>query len=103
MAGPDTEVASPAAPDPVTARATLVNRDGLHARPASEFVKLASGFDATVLVNGVDAKSLLRIMSLGLAGGQDVNLVAEGPDARAAVDALVNLIDSAFGEEKRLG
>jgi PTS hybrid protein len=86
------------AADAVTGTATLVNRDGLHARPASEFVKLASGFDATVSVNGVDAKSLLRIMSLGLAAGAEVSVEAVGPDARAAVDALVELVNSGFGE-----
>lgn len=81
-----------------TATTTLVNDDGLHARPASEFVKLASTFEASVRVNGVDAKSLLRIMSLGLAKGREVTIVAEGPDAGAAVDALVELIGSGFGE-----
>lgn len=48
--------------DAVSAATTLVNKDGLHARPASDFVKLASSFDASITVNGVDAKSLLRIM-----------------------------------------
>ena len=83
----------------VRGTATLTKRDGLHARPASEFVKLASRFDATVSVNGVDAKSLLRIMSLGLAAGSDVMIEATGPEAGAAVDGLVALIESAFGEE----
>lgn len=82
----------------VIGRAILVNTDGLHARPASEFVKLASGFEAVVSVNGVDAKSLLRIMSLGLAVGSTATIEASGPQAQMAVDALVELIESAFGE-----
>lgn len=77
---------------------TLRNKDGLHARPAAEFVKLASTFAAKVVVNGKDAKSLLGIMALGLVKGADVELHAEGPDAEAAVDALGSLIESGFGE-----
>ncbi|GAB3132171.1 dihydroxyacetone kinase phosphoryl donor subunit DhaM [Marisediminicola antarctica] len=82
----------------LTARTTLVNKDGLHARPAADFVKRASDFEAAVTVNGVDAKSLLRIMSLGLGVGSEITLTAEGPDAQVALDALVGLIESGFGE-----
>ncbi|WP_394768458.1 dihydroxyacetone kinase phosphoryl donor subunit DhaM [Lacisediminihabitans sp.] len=90
---------APAAPDsPVSARAVLVNKDGLHARPAAEFVKLASTFDARVTVNGVDAKSLLRIMALGLAIGSEVTIEATGTDAQKAVDGLNALVLSGFGE-----
>jgi PTS hybrid protein len=84
---------------PLTATVELVNREGLHARPAAEFVKLAAGFDATVTVNDVDAKSLLRIMSLGLTKGDEVRLEASGPDAQRAVTALTDLIASGFGED----
>ena len=84
----------------MSAATTLVNKDGLHARPASDFVKLASSFDASITVNGVDAKSLLRIMSLGLAAGRRVELEATGPSAVAALAALVDLIDSGFGEPR---
>ncbi|MET1042698.1 MAG: dihydroxyacetone kinase phosphoryl donor subunit DhaM [Microbacteriaceae bacterium] len=77
----------------------LRNRDGLHARPAADFVKLASTFDAPVSVNGRDAHSLLGIMSLGLTRGMSVEI--SGPDerSRAAVDALADLIETGFGEE----
>ena len=78
--------------------ATLVNPSGLHARPAAEFVKHASTFDSTVQINGVDAKSLLRIMGLGLAQGSTVSIVATGPDANKAVDELVGLVEGGFGE-----
>jgi PTS hybrid protein len=87
-----------AADAPVSEHAVLVNKDGLHARPAAEFVKLASTFDARVTVNGVDAKSLLRIMSLGLAMGTEVTIEATGTDARKAVDGLNALVLSGFGE-----
>ncbi len=76
----------------------LDNETGLHARPASEFVKEASKYDAKVTVNGVDAKSLLGIMAMGAAKGTELNLVAEGPEAEAAVNGLVALVESKFGE-----
>jgi PTS hybrid protein len=84
--------------DSITGATELVNASGLHARPAAEFVRLASTFDAQITINGVDAKSLLRIMSLGLGRGKTVGISATGPDAREAIDALTALIDSGFGE-----
>ncbi|BDZ50480.1 PTS sugar transporter subunit IIA [Frondihabitans sucicola] len=78
--------------------ATLVNPSGLHARPAAEFVKHASKFSSNIQINGVDAKSLLRIMGLGLPQGSTVSIVATGDDASEAVDALIQLVDSGFGE-----
>lgn len=91
--GSDDPTASHAA-----ASVTLRNKDGLHARPAAEFVKLASTFAAKVVVNGKDAKSLLGIMSLGLVKGAVVELQADGPDAEDAIGALESLIESGFGE-----
>jgi PTS hybrid protein len=77
----------------------LRNRDGLHARPAAEFVKLASTFPVKVTVNGKDAKSLLGIMSLGLTAGKTAEIASEDADGRDAVDALAALVESGFGEE----
>ncbi|MEG8036373.1 HPr family phosphocarrier protein [Sphingomonas sp. LR61] len=76
----------------------LVNETGLHARPAAEFVKTAAKYDAAVRVNGVDAKSLLAIMALALPKGATVSIEARGTDAQVAVDALVELVRSGFGE-----
>jgi PTS hybrid protein len=77
----------------------VLNRDGLHARPAADFVKLASTFPARVTVNGRDAKSLLAIMSLGLVRGKIAEIATEDPAGREAVDALADLVESGFGEE----
>jgi PTS hybrid protein len=85
-------------PDAVVETVTVVNEEGLHARPAAEFVKLASTFDAKITVNGVDGKSLLRIMTLALTRGSDATISATGEQAREAVDGLVDLIRSGFGE-----
>jgi PTS hybrid protein len=78
---------------------TIVNRDGLHARPAAEFVKLASTFPVRVTVNGKDAKSLLGIMSMGLTKGSSVEIASTDPEAADAVNALADLVESGFGEE----
>ncbi|QCR43545.1 PTS sugar transporter subunit IIA [Curtobacterium sp. SGAir0471] len=82
----------------VTATVELVNESGLHARPAAEFVKAAAKHEARVRVNGVDAKSLLAIMALALPKGATVTIEADGPDAQDAVDTLVALVRSGFGE-----
>lgn len=79
-------------------RVILTNEDGLHARPAAEFVRLASTFSERVFVNGKDAKSLLAIMSLGLLKGATAEITAESLRAENAdaVDALADLIESNF-------
>ena len=81
-----------------TRTVTLINADGLHARPAADFVKLATTFPVKITVNGKDAKSLLGIMALGLTRGRAVEIRTADADGRAAVDALAALIESGFGE-----
>ncbi|MFB9749478.1 dihydroxyacetone kinase phosphoryl donor subunit DhaM [Leifsonia shinshuensis] len=96
--------AEPAASPPSTGgagytREVLVrNPQGLHARPAAEFVKLANTFPVKVTVNGKDAKSLLGVMSLGLTAGATASIASPDSDGAAAVDALVELVESGFGE-----
>jgi PTS hybrid protein len=77
---------------------TLINKDGLHARPAADFVKLANTFASRVTVNGTDARSLLGIMAMGLVKGTTVVLASEDPVGSDAVDALAALVESGFGE-----
>ena len=89
-----------------TRRTTVINPSGLHARPASEFVETAKRYASALTVrnlsdeNGqaVNAKSILRVLSAGLATGCAVELMGEGADETEAVDALAALIDSGFGE-----
>ncbi|WP_241983847.1 MULTISPECIES: dihydroxyacetone kinase phosphoryl donor subunit DhaM [Cryobacterium] len=76
----------------------LTNREGLHARPAAQFVNLASTFPVPITVNGTDARSLLSIMSLGLAKGSTVRLASTDPTAGPAITALADLLKSGFGE-----
>jgi len=84
---------------PVASRTVmLINRDGLHARPAAEFVKLANTFDVRITVNGTEATSLLGIMSLGLRRGMSAEISASGVGADDAVRSLAELLESGFGE-----
>ncbi len=78
------------------------NKVGLHARPATFFIQKANEFKATIWIEKderrVSAKSLLGVLSLGITRGVNVNLIAEGPDEEAAVNQLVDLIQSNFDE-----
>lgn len=89
---------SSAVPAGYTRTVTLINADGLHARPAADFVKLATTFPVRVTVNGKDAKSLLGIMALGLTRGTAVEINTLDDEGKGAVDALAALIESGFGE-----
>lgn len=86
-----------------TIRATISNRRGLHARAAAKFVKLAGTFDAeiTVRANGTEVPglSIMGLMMLAAANGCEVLLSAQGPDARAAVEALAVLVGKKFDED----
>jgi len=101
LGGGEEEVSATAGTAPSASHSrhvTLINADGLHARPAAELVKLASTFPQKVTVNGTDAKSLLGIMSLGLTRGASVEIASEDPAGGAAVDAIATLAESGFGE-----
>jgi phosphoenolpyruvate---glycerone phosphotransferase subunit DhaM len=76
----------------------LANEHGLHARPAAELVRTASAFDARVTVDGVDATSMLRVLSLGLDRGATVRFEATGPQAAEAIAAIERLAADGFGE-----
>ena len=82
---------------------TIVNRYGLHARPAAEFVKLAGTFRAEIMVRKdeveVNGKSIMGMMMLAAECGSAITIRALGSDAEAAVDALAGLVASRFGEE----
>jgi phosphocarrier protein HPr len=83
--------------------ATIVNRDGLHARPAARIVRLASSFNSEVELAkdgvGVNGKSIMGVMMLAAECGSSITIRADGPDAVEAVEALAQLVASGFGEE----
>ena len=90
-----------------TAQTTVKNAYGLHARPASDFVGTAKAFQSAITIRvadrpadtAVNAKSIIRLLSLGIVKGTRVEIAAEGADESNAVNALISLIDSGFGEE----
>jgi phosphocarrier protein len=82
---------------------TIRNSVGLHARPATFFVQKANSFKSSIWVEKedcrVNAKSLLGVLSLGIAKGTEIKLIADGVDESIAIDGLAELIDSEFGEK----
>ena len=82
---------------------TVVNQLGLHARAAAKFVHLATRFESQIRVirdiKVMDGKSIMGILLLAAARGTAITVEAAGVDEQAAVDALVQLVESGFGEE----
>ena len=78
------------------------NQVGLHARPATFFFQLANEFKSSIWVEKeerrVNAKSLLGVLSLGIVGGTDIRIIADGADEEQAVNSLVDLVKSGFAE-----
>lgn len=102
--GPGTDAlpgagAAPAGTETAARTLTLRNKVGLHARPAALLARLATGLEAEVSINGVDARSVLALMSLGLGIGDPMEVRAQGPGAAAAVDAVAAAVAEGFGEE----
>ena len=81
----------------------VCNTRGLHARASAKFVKLASQYEADVRVSKdgqtVDAQSIMGLMMLAAGPGCALDIAAEGPQAEAAVEALVALVNGRFDEE----
>ena len=85
-------------------KTTVVNPNGIHARPASLFIQEAKKFQSKITVENLgtgkakDAKSILGVMSLGMTKGTEIRIVAEGPDEEAAIQAMQQFVDSGCGE-----
>lgn len=80
----------------------IINKLGLHARAASKFVTVASQYEADIKVSKdgreVSGKSIMGVMMLAAARGSRIDVVADGNDAEAALDALEELVSDRFGE-----
>lgn len=78
------------------------NQVGLHARPATFFIQKANEYKSSIWVEKaerrVNAKSLLGVLSLGIVGGTNIRIIADGSDEQEAVDGLVQLVQSGFSE-----
>ena len=81
----------------------IVNRLGLHARPAAHFVRLANRFASDIYVSRdsveVNGKSIMGVMMLAAEKGANIEIRAEGEDAERAVEDLVSLIERGFDED----
>ena len=81
---------------------TITNNIGLHARPATFFIQKANSYKASIWIERderkVNAKSLLGVLSMGIAKGMDITLIAEGTDESEAIQGLVELIHTGFAE-----
>ncbi len=87
----------------ITRDVQIINKMGLHARPAMQFVDLANKFTSRITVckkkQCVNAKSIMELLLLAAGAGTTLTIRADGVDAAKAVDALVRLVESKFGEE----
>lgn len=87
----------------ISQRVTVVNQLGMHARAAAKFVHLAGRFDARVRVardeREMDGKSIMGVLLLAAARGSTITISADGADEQDAVNALVALVRSGFGEQ----
>ncbi len=81
----------------------VCNARGLHARASAKLVKVVQPFEAEVRVardgQSVDARSIMGLLMLGAGQGSTLEISAEGPDAEAALDAVVALIEARFDED----
>ena len=82
--------------------AVITNKVGLHARPATFLIQKANEFSGSIWLEKderrVNAKSLLGVLSLGVARDESVKIISEGPDEVEAVDTLYDLITTEFEE-----
>ena len=81
---------------------TITNNIGLHARPATFFIQKANSYRSSIWIEKddrkVNAKSLLGVLSMGIAKGMTVTLIAEGADEAVAVQGLVSLVQTGFAD-----
>ena len=86
----------------VTKEVVINNQVGLHARPATFFIQKANEFKSSIWIEKedrrVNAKSLLGVLSLGIVKGTTITLIADGPDAKEAVESLTQLVSDQLGE-----
>ncbi len=86
----------------ITKKLTILNKLGIHARPAAQFVRVASRFRCDVTIEkddeSVDGKSIMGLMMLAVGCGADIQVTVDGADEEAAIAALEELVNSKFGE-----
>jgi phosphocarrier protein len=95
--------AHPRSDDTLVRVLEIVNKKGLHARAAAKFVQTAEKFNAQLQVasdgEAIDGTSILDLLMLAAAPGTSITVTAKGPQAGEAMEAIVALVNSGFGEE----
>ena len=88
---------------PLQAIVKITNKKGLHARASAKVVEAAARFQSQIRITKdgqtVDARSIMGLMMLAASEGSEITVDAEGPDAGAALAAIVALAEAKFGEE----
>ena len=91
---------------PLTRTVTVLNPQGLHARPADLLVRLASKYQSNILIGKdgelVDCKSILSVLTLGAAQGTVLSLSADGTDAADALESIAQLFDAGFDDKNEV-
>ena len=86
-----------------TRNVKIVNKVGLHARPATFFIQKANSYKSTIWVESdskrVNAKSLLGVLSLGIKQDMTISLSADGPDENEALDGIIAAIEAGLNDE----
>jgi phosphocarrier protein HPr len=87
----------------VRATAEIRNKRGLHARASAKFVTMVAKYQSEITVtrdgNTVSGRSIMGLMMLGASLGSSIDICAQGPDAQAAMDALLALVARRFEED----
>lgn len=87
----------------ITKEVKISNAIGLHARPATFFIQKANMYRSSIWVEKddrkVNAKSLLGVLSLGIAKGMTITLTADGQDEELAIEGLTDLINTGFDDQ----
>lgn len=91
---------------PLSRTVTVLNPQGLHARPADMLVRLASKYESTILIGKdgelVDCKSILSLLTLGAGQGTELAIQADGSDAAEAIESIVHLFEAGFEEKNEM-
>jgi phosphocarrier protein len=88
----------------VTKQVEIINKLGMHARAAAQFVQVASGYQSHIEIEKggqrVNGKSIMGVMMLAASKGSLITLHAEGPDEQESIGQLESLINNRFNEEE---
>ena len=87
----------------ITADIRISNKLGLHARPSAKLVNTATQFESEIMLKRdnleVNGKSIMGVMMLAAEMGSTITITADGPDEKQALEAIINVFNSKFGEE----